>query len=685
MAWMFAGTENDMTVGMHQHYHYSPPPPMPPVPFYPHPALGFARDKFATKTKIDNRKAARTGSKTKILAPPHLPLIGPLTHGTGKENTGIQQLFVGVGIGVHPFGGIGFCTIEGKPAVGMLSSCLGCWCVAPGFDMMLPLVGLDLLMIPTRMPTVIYGPAPLALDLFVLIMSIVSDVLDYLINKIPIPFLKTLAQKAKAALMRGMEAGCTAWESGVRPISECVKKGAKVAGATFVNSMADWAANTITGPLGKIPGIGGDVKKWAKGELMRATNKGMDALTDGEYSKTLKEQAAYEKAGKASPNKVMDTFEKVATTAAVTSCKQADSDYKAAKEANAGKDVGPARPPTSQEKKDAFNKYVKGTFAETAKKEAKAALVKEAKGAVSKGVTGGLKESGVPGPVANIAGKALAEGAFRGKDADGKKVPFTKAVKDTAVKESKKAAVGAAAAPAAKYVAERTGFDEKGLKTLFTATGTKGVDAGISKTKQKYAERKAKKEAEKQKVLDNQKQHDQAKKDAPKQDAPKKDAPKQDAPKKDAPKKDAPKKDAKKEPSAADKQKTREAEYKKNLEDKAKSNREAAQKNKENEAKARQRTEELKKQKDSAKTDAEKQQLDAEIKKSAAAAERMKMTADAQNRQASDFESHSKDKGMLEAHAQSGSDPSIDPWRESMSPDEKNKFDGLVDEELGRK
>ena len=65
MAWMFAGVENDMSVGMHLHYHFVPPL-MPPVPFYPHPAIGIARDKFATKTKVNNKKAARTGTKFKI-------------------------------------------------------------------------------------------------------------------------------------------------------------------------------------------------------------------------------------------------------------------------------------------------------------------------------------------------------------------------------------------------------------------------------------------------------------------------------------------------------------------------------------------------------------------------------------------------------------------------------------------
>src|SRR5687768_7252147 len=180
---MFAATEQDMTVGMHMHYHYFPPPPMPPVPFYPHPAIGMIRDKLCSTVKADNRKAAKTGAKTKVLLPPHLPLMGPLTHGVGKENTGIQQVWMGAGIGVHPFGGVGFVVLEGKPAAGMLSNCLGCWCVAPGFDMMLPFVGLDFVMIPTRGISVFYGPAPLALDLFVLLLSLLRDLFDYILSK----------------------------------------------------------------------------------------------------------------------------------------------------------------------------------------------------------------------------------------------------------------------------------------------------------------------------------------------------------------------------------------------------------------------------------------------------------------------------------------------------------------------
>src|SRR5262245_4133592 len=115
MAWMFAATANDMTVGMHFHYHFTPPSPAP-IPFYPHPAIGFIKDKLCGSGKADGRQAAKTGAKTKVLVPPHLPWIGPLVTGTAKENTGVQQAWMGAGIGVHPFGGIGFVTLEGKPA-----------------------------------------------------------------------------------------------------------------------------------------------------------------------------------------------------------------------------------------------------------------------------------------------------------------------------------------------------------------------------------------------------------------------------------------------------------------------------------------------------------------------------------------------------------------------------------------
>lgn len=312
MAWMFAGTENDMSVGMHLHYHYLPPV-MPPTPFYPHPALGIARDKFASKTKVNNRKAARTGTKFKVLMPPHLPLIGPLTHGVGKENTGIQQGWMGAGIGVHPFGGIGFVVIEGKPALGFLSNLMGCWCVAPGFDMMLPFVGLDFLMIPTHAPTVLYGPAPLALDLFVLLIAMIECVLDYLVGKIKIPILKDIAGIAKNAVVEGLETAATAYESGVRPISACLAAGGKAAGYTFVDGMVGYAAGKITGPLGKIPIAGGAVQGWAKGQIHGAANDQINNVLPG-YNDYLADKKKQKAAQGATPGGVFGAVDQIGTS-----------------------------------------------------------------------------------------------------------------------------------------------------------------------------------------------------------------------------------------------------------------------------------------------------------------------------------------------------------------------------------
>jgi hypothetical protein len=249
MAWMFAGTEQDMTVGMHLHYHYLPPY-MPPTPFYPHPAIGQIRDKLCGAVKADNRKAAKTGSKTKILLPPHLPIIGPLCTGVPKENTGIQQVWMGAGIGVHPFGGIGFVILEGKPAAGMLSNCLGCWSVAPGFDMMLPFIGLDFVMVPTRGVSVLYGPAPLALDLFVLLLSLLRDLFDWILSKVPDGFWKDVLSDAFDSIMVGAEVFCDAIEQGKSPM-EALKMGAQATAYTFVDKSLTRAINAVTAPVDK--------------------------------------------------------------------------------------------------------------------------------------------------------------------------------------------------------------------------------------------------------------------------------------------------------------------------------------------------------------------------------------------------------------------------------------------------
>lgn len=254
MAWMFAGTEQDMTVGMHLHYHYLPPL-MPPTPFYPHPAIGFIQDKLCGSVKADNRKAAKTGSKTKILLPPHLPILGPLCTGMPKENTGIQQVWMGAGIGVHPFGGIGFVILEGKPAAGMLSNCMGCWSVAPGLDMMLPFIGLDFVMIPTRGVSVLYGPAPLALDLFVFLLAMLQNLFDWILSKVPDGFWKDVLTDAFDSIMVGAETFCDAIEQGKSPM-EALAAGAQATAYTFVDKTLTRAVDAVFAPLDKVIGDG---------------------------------------------------------------------------------------------------------------------------------------------------------------------------------------------------------------------------------------------------------------------------------------------------------------------------------------------------------------------------------------------------------------------------------------------
>jgi hypothetical protein len=243
MAWMFAATEQDMTIGLHMHYHFVPPL-MPPTPFYPHPAIGLIKDKLCTSVKADNRKAAKTGAKTKVLLPPHLPLLGPLTTGMAKENTGVQTAWMGAGIGVHPFGGIGFVVLEGKPAAGMLSNCMGCWGVAPGLDMMLPFVGLDFIMIPTRGPTVFYGPAPLALDLFVFLLAMLQNLFDWILSKVPDGFWKDVLSDAMESVMEGAEVFCDAIEHGASPM-DALKSAGKATAYAFVDKTVKRATDAV--------------------------------------------------------------------------------------------------------------------------------------------------------------------------------------------------------------------------------------------------------------------------------------------------------------------------------------------------------------------------------------------------------------------------------------------------------
>ncbi len=306
MAWMFAAVQDDMTVGMHLHIHYLYAPPFPPTPFYPHPAIGMLSDNFARKTRIDNKKAARTGTKSNVIMPPHLPYIGPFTHGMPKDKTGVQVAWMGAGMGAHPFGGVGFVVIEGKPAAGFLSGMLGCWCVAPGFDMKVPLLGLDFIMVPGfRFPTVLYGPAPLALDLFVLLLSMIEDLLDYLVAKIPIPWLRKVAEIARDAFMTGLEVAVETWEENdPHPsLAECLARGARFMGYAFADGMVTWALDKALGKtfdrLGstkavgwlkqsRIGGLATDIaietgKDFLRFEANKLFRAGADAWTGGEY------------------------------------------------------------------------------------------------------------------------------------------------------------------------------------------------------------------------------------------------------------------------------------------------------------------------------------------------------------------------------------------------------------------
>jgi len=326
MAWMFAGTEQDLMVGVHFHQHNQlippHPLPLPPIPMIPsfHPSLGPLRDKLAGTVMVDNRKAAKTGTTAKILILPHLPIIyfaglGPMMHVTAKDGTGQDQIFMGAGIGAHPFGGLMFVVVEGKPGAGMLSLALACMCVG-GSDMMLPGI-VNLLLIPTRGPTVLYGPAPLAIDLLVLLVAMLENLLDFLCEKLHLEGLvKDIVKAAGGALIKGVETFCEAKFERDPPATtaEAFQEAGRATAYTFVNNMVDVAYKNTVGKVmdnvGKGMGgnpatavlwnaFGGDANKAVKGEFKDLAGKGMDAVTGGDFGKFNKEEAEKAKAGKA--------------------------------------------------------------------------------------------------------------------------------------------------------------------------------------------------------------------------------------------------------------------------------------------------------------------------------------------------------------------------------------------------
>jgi hypothetical protein len=347
MAWMFAGTEQDLMVGVHFHQHKKVFPPVVPVPpFYVpmqpsfHPSLGPLRDKLAGTVKVDGRKAAKTGTKAKILLPPHLPVVyflgvGPMEHIMPKENTGIDQIFMGAGIGAHPFGGIGFVVVEGKPAAGMLSIALGCQCIG-GFDVMLPIPAWGIanaLLIPTRGVSVLYGPAPLAIDLVVLAVAALQSLVDYLCNKIKNPWLKDLAQAAGNALVAGVEdfAACRFERDPPMSTADALAHAGRTAAYTFVDQAVSAVIKRGVGSAfkaigGKIPDNAilkfgwdkakGELQKKATSALKDLAFSGVDSLTGGDFNKWKKEQKAAAEAGKATApdplEKITSPLEKVA-------------------------------------------------------------------------------------------------------------------------------------------------------------------------------------------------------------------------------------------------------------------------------------------------------------------------------------------------------------------------------------
>lgn len=306
MAWMFAGTEHDMVVGIHFHLHNMiVPPPVVTVPFTPsiHPALAQLDDKLARTVKVDNRKAARTGSKASVNIPPHLPIIyfagiGPVMAGSFKDK---DQMFMGVGLGVHPLGGIGFVTIEGKPAVGMLCMSMSCMSCGP-VEMMIPAMP-NFLLIPTRMPTVLYGLLPLALDLLVILIAMIENLLDWLLDKLPDGILKDILNVAKDAFIASLEVFCEAMFESDPPKSfgEALSMAGKAFAYEFVDGMVELATDKLCGAIGDSLGPVGSLLWNFVGESIvtdaidGAKEDAMNAITGGDYG----EYQAWKDAAKA--------------------------------------------------------------------------------------------------------------------------------------------------------------------------------------------------------------------------------------------------------------------------------------------------------------------------------------------------------------------------------------------------
>ncbi len=345
MAWMFAGTEQDLCVGIHFHTHgpvIPPPPPAGPLPGpIPsiHPAIGPIRDKLARTVTVDGRKAAKTGSIAKILMPPHLPIcyiaywgIGPMMAGP-KDGTGIDQILFGAGIGAHPIGGVMFVVIEGKPAAGFLCQSLSCTNIA-GFEMMVPTLP-NLLLVPTRGISVFYGIAPLAIDLCVLLVAIVQALLDYVVSLVPEGLLQDLAQAAADGVVAGLETFLEARFERDPPAStaDALREAGRTAAYTFVDGATEALAGAATEALGdRIAGpewtptrfiwdaVVADRVESGLTDLGRA---GVDRLTGGDYSAWQQEQKARAEAERATApdplgqiTRPMETVGEVANDAA---------------------------------------------------------------------------------------------------------------------------------------------------------------------------------------------------------------------------------------------------------------------------------------------------------------------------------------------------------------------------------
>src|SRR5439155_25092975 len=94
------------------------------------------------------------------------------------------------------------------------------------------------------------------IDLFVLLLSLLRDLMDYVLSKVPDGFWKDVLSDAFDAVEKGAEVFCDAIEQGKSP-AEALRAGAAAAAYSFVDSCVNRAVDAAGGLLDKfLPGDG---------------------------------------------------------------------------------------------------------------------------------------------------------------------------------------------------------------------------------------------------------------------------------------------------------------------------------------------------------------------------------------------------------------------------------------------